>query len=91
MRQNEDRVQQSNSAAFEVKNINAQIAVQQTRIAMANQEITNQQKMIDNSTAVVDFLKSKYINDQLYAWLENTVDACKEVAHVVSEIVIKGS
>jgi uncharacterized protein Yka (UPF0111/DUF47 family) len=28
---------------------------------------------------------------ELYGWLETTVDACKEVAHVVSEIVIKGS
>ena len=28
---------------------------------------------------------------ELYAWLEETVDACKEVVHVVSEIVIKGS
>jgi uncharacterized protein Yka (UPF0111/DUF47 family) len=27
---------------------------------------------------------------ELYARLEDTVDACKEVAHVVSEIVIKG-
>jgi uncharacterized protein len=28
---------------------------------------------------------------ELYAWLEETVDACKEVAHVISEIVIKGT
>jgi predicted phosphate transport protein (TIGR00153 family) len=28
---------------------------------------------------------------ELYGWLENTVDACKDVAHVLSEIVIKGS
>lgn len=28
---------------------------------------------------------------ELYGWLEETVDACKEVVHVVSEIVIKGS
>jgi uncharacterized protein len=28
---------------------------------------------------------------ELYAWLEETVDACKEVVHVISEIVIKGS
>ncbi len=28
---------------------------------------------------------------ELYAWLEETVDACKDVAHVISEIVIKGS
>jgi uncharacterized protein Yka (UPF0111/DUF47 family) len=28
---------------------------------------------------------------ELYAWLEETVDACKDVAQVISEIVIKGS
>jgi uncharacterized protein len=28
---------------------------------------------------------------ELYDWLERTVDACKAVALVVSEIVIKGS
>jgi|SRR5688572_7427553 len=28
---------------------------------------------------------------ELYAWLEESVDACKEVVHVISEIVIKGS
>jgi len=28
---------------------------------------------------------------ELYAWLEDTVDACKDTAHVISEIVVKGS
>jgi len=28
---------------------------------------------------------------ELYGWLEGTVDACKAAAHVISEIVIKGS
>jgi predicted phosphate transport protein (TIGR00153 family) len=28
---------------------------------------------------------------ELYSWLEETVDACKEAAHDISEIVIKGS
>ena len=28
---------------------------------------------------------------EIYSWLEETVDACKSVANVVSEIVIKGS
>lgn len=28
---------------------------------------------------------------ELYAWLEETVDACKECVHVISQIVIKGS
>jgi uncharacterized protein len=28
---------------------------------------------------------------ELYGWLEDTVDSCKEVAHIISEIVIKGT
>jgi uncharacterized protein len=28
---------------------------------------------------------------EIYSWLEETVDACKDVANVISEIVIKGS
>jgi uncharacterized protein len=28
---------------------------------------------------------------EIYAWLEETVDACKDVSQVISEIVIKGS
>ncbi len=28
---------------------------------------------------------------ELYSWLEETVDACKDTAHVISEIVIKGT
>ena len=28
---------------------------------------------------------------EIYSWLEETVDACKDAANVISEIVIKGS
>jgi uncharacterized protein Yka (UPF0111/DUF47 family) len=28
---------------------------------------------------------------EIYEWLEETVDACKQVANVISEIVIKGT
>ncbi len=28
---------------------------------------------------------------ELYSWLEETVDACKDTALVISEIIIKGS
>jgi predicted phosphate transport protein (TIGR00153 family) len=28
---------------------------------------------------------------EIYGWLEETVDACKDVAQIISEIVIKGS
>ena len=31
------------------------------------------------------------VEGELYGWLEETVDACKDVAQVIVEIVIKGS
>lgn len=45
--------------------------------------------LFDNATPpdVLTLIKWR----ELYAWLEETVDACKEVVHVISEIVIKGT
>jgi predicted phosphate transport protein (TIGR00153 family) len=40
-----------------------------------------------NPTDVLMLIKVR----ELYGWLEETVDACKDVALVISEIVIKGS
>jgi predicted phosphate transport protein (TIGR00153 family) len=36
---------------------------------------------------IMTFIKQR----ELYTWLENTVDACRDVAHVINEIVVKGS
>lgn len=36
---------------------------------------------------IMTFIKQR----ELYAWLENTVDSCRDVGHVVNEIVIKGT
>ena len=44
--------------------------------------------LFDNGTTdILGLIKWR----ELYAWLEETVDACKAVAQVISEIVIKGS
>ena len=70
LRQLQDRVLQANIAGYEIKNIDRQVLTQQIRIALAQQEITNQQKQIDNSQEIQDFLRSKYSNTDLYAWLD---------------------
>jgi len=36
---------------------------------------------------IMTFIKQR----ELYAWLETTVDSCRDVAHVINEIVAKGS
>jgi hypothetical protein len=73
LRQLQDRVQQANSAGYEIKNIDKQMLTQQIRIAIAQQEINNQQKQIDNSQEVEEFLRNKYTNDELYSWMESQI------------------
>jgi hypothetical protein len=73
LRQLQDRVQQANTAGYEIKNIDKQMLTQNIRINIANQEITNQQKQIDNAKEVEEFLRNKYTNQELYAWMESQV------------------
>ncbi len=73
LRQLQDRRQQANMAGYEIKNIDKQILTQQIRISIANQEITNQQKQIDNAQEVEDFLRNKYTNQELYSWMEGQI------------------
>lgn len=72
-RQMQDRVQQANSAGYEIKNIDKQILTQQIRINITQQEITNQQKQIDNAQEVEEYLRSKYSNEELYSWMEGNI------------------
>lgn len=70
LRQFQDRVQQANLAGHEITGIDKQILTQEIRIAIAAQEITNQQQQIDNATQVEEFLSSKYTNTELYTYLD---------------------
>jgi hypothetical protein len=78
LRQLQDRVQQANVAGYEIKNIDKQILTQQIRISIAEQEITNQQKQIDNAQEMEEFLRNKYTNEERYAWI---VSQIKTVYH----------
>ncbi len=73
LRQLQDRVQQANVAGYEIKNIDKQMLTQQIRISIAQQEITNQQKQIDNAQEVEEFLRNKYTNQELYSWMDSQV------------------
>jgi len=73
IKQYQDRIFQANAAGHELININAQMVTQRTRIAAANREIANQQQTLDHAAEMLDFIKSKYTNDDLYAFLEGTV------------------
>jgi hypothetical protein len=71
----QDRVFQANNAGKELKNVDAQIAAQRIRVSTGTQDIANSQTVLDNATAVEDFLKNKYTNEELYSWLEGRTRA----------------
>ena len=76
----QERIFQANAAGYELKQIDKQITAQEIRIDIANQEITNQQKAIDNANEVEEFLKNKYSNEELYIWMR---DSLKTLYHQV--------
>ena len=69
----QDRVFQANSAGYEIKQIDKQVLSQKIRINISNQEITNQQKQIDNTSEIEAFLKDKYSNEELYDWMKGNL------------------
>lgn len=69
----QERVFQANNAGYEIKQIDKQILAQQIRIELANLEITNHQKSIDNAAEIEDFLKSKYTNEEVYTWMRGNL------------------
>jgi hypothetical protein len=81
LRQLQDRVQQANTAGYEIKNIDKQILTQQIRINIAQQEITNQQKQIDNAQEMEEFLRNKYTNQDLYSWMDSQIRTLSHQAY----------
>jgi hypothetical protein len=73
LRQLQDRVQQANTAGYEIESIDKQMLRQQIRINIAQQEITNQQTQIDNAQEVEEFLRNKYTNEELYSWMDSRI------------------
>jgi hypothetical protein len=66
---------QSNLAAKEIMQIDKQIAAAEIREEIANQELSNHVKQIENARQVEDFMRSKYTNQELYSWMVGQVSA----------------
>lgn len=84
LRQLQDRVQQANVAGYQIKNIDNQALTQKIQIDIANQRITNQQKNIDNSQEVEEFLRNKYTNQELYIWMEGQIQTLYYQAYTLA-------
>lgn len=60
---------QSNMAAKEVMQTDKQILAAEIRKEIAQRELTNHQKQMEESATVEEFMRSKYTNQELYSWM----------------------
>jgi hypothetical protein len=60
---------QKELASRELKQIDQQIAAGAIRAAIAQLELDNHDKQIENAAAVEDFLRDKYTNQDFYDWM----------------------
>jgi peptidoglycan hydrolase-like protein with peptidoglycan-binding domain len=68
-RRAEDWQHQEDQAAIEVEQVAAQIEAAKLRLAMAETEVLNHEAQTERTRAVVDYLRTRYTNAQLYDWM----------------------
>jgi hypothetical protein len=68
-RRAEDWAFQASLAEQELEQIAQQIAAAEIRVELAQQELANHDKQIENAEAVYDFMTDKYTNGELYSWM----------------------
>ena len=64
----------TDTATKELAQIQSQIAAANVRVQIAQTDVQNQQLQITNAQAVLDFLNTKYTNQELYGWMIS--DSC---------------
>ncbi|MEG3838650.1 hypothetical protein [Microcoleus sp. herbarium14] len=64
---------QFNLASKEILQINKQQISAQIRIAIAEQELKNHDKQIENAQLIEEFLHNKYTNEELYRWMQGEI------------------
>lgn len=74
-RRSDDWNFQAESAAKELEQMDQQILGAQIRLEMANKELSNHLKQLDDAQAVDDFMRNKFTNQELYSWMSNQVAA----------------
>ncbi|KAF3930133.1 hypothetical protein ABW19_dt0207805 [Dactylella cylindrospora] len=79
VRQLQERILQANLAARDIKNIDKQIQAQNIKIKGLDKDIAGQRQMLANSKEVEELLRTKYTNQELYAWMDRSIrDLAKE-------------
>jgi hypothetical protein len=64
---------QHDLAAKEIMQIDKQLLASDIRIAIAEQELKNHDKQIENTQMIQEFLQNKYTNQELYRWMQGEI------------------
>ncbi|KAI0454544.1 hypothetical protein F5B21DRAFT_524574 [Xylaria acuta] len=73
VRQLQERRFQANQAGRDIKSTDKQIAASKARIQITEADIKQQALSIKHTTESDQWLRSKYTNEELYAWMENSI------------------
>ncbi len=74
MRSN-DWTLQNNLAAREIMQIDQQTLAAKIRLEIANTELENHRKQIEDAQQIEDYLRGKYTNQELYGWMVGQISA----------------
>lgn len=69
-RRSDEWLHQTQTLPIEIEQIELQILGAQRRRGVALRELNNQQRQIEQSTEILNFLRDKFTSDQLYLWLQ---------------------
>ena len=72
-RRKEEWDHQAELATIDLKQLDQQLAAAQIRLAIAEQELRNHDRQIDNAREVDEFLRRKFTSQDLYQWMVGQV------------------
>jgi hypothetical protein len=64
---------QADLAGAELEQIDKQIAAAEIRLAIAEQDLKNHQRQIENTKEIDSFMRDKFTNQQLYSWMVSQI------------------
>jgi hypothetical protein len=74
-RRKEDWNLQADLAKSEIKQLDRQLVAAQIRLAIAEQDLRNHDRQIENAREADEYMRSKFTNLQLYDWMTGQVSA----------------
>jgi hypothetical protein len=80
-RRQEDWNLQIKQATEEIKQAEKQIAAAEIRLAIAEKDLENHDLQVEQSSAMLDWMRSKFTNEKLYSWMSGELKTLHRKAY----------